>query len=162
MVADLEAGNYTVPVTAGFNQCRAKLPWWHGLPPGDQPLGIPAAAAAPGSDELPAHKGAKAAAQESAAGGNASRSAGSIQQAASKQSANSSQPADSKEQHDRAPVPAVAPAGSAEGPADGQNASTVDPRWLTGPAADLPKCLRTDGDDVPATAEGILAGELPR
>ena len=28
MVARLEAGNYTVPVTAAFQRCREQLPWW--------------------------------------------------------------------------------------------------------------------------------------
>ena len=29
MMASLNEGNYTVPLTAAFQQCRARLPWWH-------------------------------------------------------------------------------------------------------------------------------------
>ena len=28
LVASLDQGNYTVPLTAAFRRCRAQLPWW--------------------------------------------------------------------------------------------------------------------------------------
>ena len=55
-----------------------------------------------------------------------------------------------------APAPAVSSSPLATDP------SLIDPRWLDGAAADLPACLRNDGDDAPATLEDIVAGQLPR
>jgi hypothetical protein len=29
MMASLDKGNYTVPLSAAFQRCRPQLPWWH-------------------------------------------------------------------------------------------------------------------------------------
>ena len=59
-----------------------------------------------------------------------------------------------------APAQTHDPASKSEVMPDAQHAA--DPRWLTGPGADLRKCLKDDRDGDPATVEGVLAGELPR
>ena len=38
----------------------------------------------------------------------------------------------------------------------------ADPRWLDGAGSDLRACMHDDRDDVAATVQEVLAGELPR
>ena len=54
MVAELDAGNYTVPLTAGFQRCRAQLPWWRGVASSDHPKASAEALAALASAEVSA------------------------------------------------------------------------------------------------------------
>ena len=42
------------------------------------------------------------------------------------------------------------------------DALPADPRWLDGAASDLAACMHDDRDDVPATVQEVIAGELPR
>ena len=67
-------------------------------------------------------------------------------------------------------VGAVPPPGAPPGPANsiaaaavrGSLPSPADARWTMGAARDLRACLYDEDDGRPATAEGLLAGELPR
>ena len=150
IVADLEAGNYTLPVTAGFKRCRSKLPWWRGLPSIEQPLASAASAAAP------------AVVVESPGRGSPATADPPVQaHAAAVSSAPSARDA-SVQLPDPVSAPAPAPSVSARGPAPGPDPSLIDPRWLDGAAADLPACLRTEKDDVAVTVEDVAAGKLPR
>ncbi len=51
---------------------------------------------------------------------------------------------------------------SIQDPASDSGPSAAEPRWLAGAAHDLRACLHDERDGSFATAEGVIAGELPR